>query len=114
DLKLQGTAIFVDAARLYALAHGVAATSTRARLEGVAHTIGIGPQEGEAWISAFEYLQSLRLQVQLAGGGDVAPDPESANLIDLTTLNDIDRRVLKESMRVARRLQQRMEMDYQR
>jgi hypothetical protein len=33
DLKLQGTAIFVDAARLYALAHGVTATGTRERLE---------------------------------------------------------------------------------
>ena len=32
DLKLQGTAIFVDAARLYALAHGVQATNTRERL----------------------------------------------------------------------------------
>ena len=34
DLKLHGTAIFVDAARLYALAHGIAATSTRARFAG--------------------------------------------------------------------------------
>ncbi|MFO1268800.1 MAG: DUF294 nucleotidyltransferase-like domain-containing protein [Rubrivivax sp.] len=118
DLKLQGTAIFVDAARLYALAHGVSATSTRARLEGVAQAIGIDAQEGEAWISAFEYLQSLRLQVQLAasapGGAQDPPDPQGANVIDLATLNDIDRRMLKESMRVARRLQQRIELDYQR
>lgn len=117
DLKLQGTAIFVDAARLYALARGVAATSTRARLAGVARDIGIEPQEGEAWISAFEYLQSLRLRVQLAAGsssGDPAPTLEGANLIDVASLNDIDRRMLRESMHVARSLQQRMEMDYQR
>jgi len=117
DLKLQGTAIFVDAARLYALAHGIAATSTRARLEGVAREIGIEPQEGEAWISAFEVLQSLRLQVQLAAGGasgEGVPEAERANLIDVDSLNDIDRRMLRESMRVARRLQQRMELDYQR
>ncbi|MEO5772276.1 MAG: putative nucleotidyltransferase substrate binding domain-containing protein, partial [Burkholderiaceae bacterium] len=34
------------------------------------------------------------------------------NLIDVAALNDIDRRVLKESLRVARRLQQRIQMDY--
>ncbi len=113
DLKLQGTAIFVDAARLYALAHGIPETATRARLEGFARRIGIEPQEGEAWVSAFEYLQSLRLQVQLAEG-DSAVAAEQANLIDLVTLNDIDRRILKESMHIARRLQQRMELDYQR
>jgi len=36
------------------------------------------------------------------------------NLAEVAALNDIDRRVLKESFRVARRLQQRMELDYQR
>jgi CBS domain-containing protein len=34
--------------------------------------------------------------------------------VELSTLNDIDRRMLKESFRVARRLQQKMELDYQR
>ncbi|MCX8102818.1 MAG: DUF294 nucleotidyltransferase-like domain-containing protein, partial [Geminicoccaceae bacterium] len=29
DLKLQGTAVFVDAARIYGLAHGVTSTNTR-------------------------------------------------------------------------------------
>ena len=33
---------------------------------------------------------------------------------DVASLNDIDRRVLKESLRVARRLQQRIELDYAR
>ena len=35
DLKFNGTAIFVDVARLYALAHGVAATNTRERFEAL-------------------------------------------------------------------------------
>ena len=116
DLKLQGTAIFVDAARIYSLAHGVAATGTRARLEGVAAALGLEPTEGGAWVDGFEYLQSLRLQVQLeapeaASSGAAAENP---NLIDVESLNDIDRRVLRETLRVARRLQQRLELDYQR
>jgi len=116
DLKLQGTAIFVDAARIYALAHGVAHTGTRARLEGAAQALGVGAREGEAWVAAFEFLQLLRLQVQLdpASPPAVPAEPGNANLVDVRSLNDIDRRMLKESLRVARALQQRLELDYQR
>jgi len=116
DLKLHGTAIYVDAARLYALAHGVTATGTRARFEAVAGAMGVPPREAQAWVGGFEYLQLLRLQVQLArergGTADVAD--ANPNQVDVDTLNDIDRRVLKESLRIARRLQQRIELDYAR
>ena len=116
DLKLQGTAIFVDVARLYGLAHGVAATGTRARLEAVGRALALEPQESESWVGAFEFLQLLRLQVQLdAGSREAVSAPDgNANLVDVAALNDIDRRMLKESLRIARRLQQRMELDYQR
>jgi CBS domain-containing protein len=40
--------------------------------------------------------------------------PANPNLIDTATLNDIDLRMLKETIRIARRLQQRMGLDYQR
>ncbi len=116
DLKLHGTAIYVEAARLYALAHGIAATGTRARFEAAAQAMGAAPQEAEAWVGGFEYLQMLRLQVQLAHGRREAVDASDGNpnLVDVAALNDIDRRVLKESLRVARRLQQRMQLDYPR
>lgn len=110
DLKLQGTAIFVDAARLYALAHGIAETNTRRRFEAAAAVIGLPATEGEAWIGGFEYLQMLRLRAQI----DSAALAERQNELDVTTLNDIDRRVLKESLRVARLLQQRLALDYRR
>ena len=114
DLKLQGTAIFVDVARLYALAHGVRATATRARLEAVGAALGAGAKESEAWVGAFEFLQLLRLQVQLEGGSRIAVGSAAgnANLVDVAALNDIDRRMLKESLRIARTLQQRLELDY--
>ena len=114
DLKLHGTAIYVDAARLYALAHGIAATATRQRFEAVAKAIGVAAHEAEAWVGGFEYLQMLRLQVQLSHDRREAVDASDGNpnLVDVAALNDIDRRVLKESLRVARRLQQRIQMDY--
>ena len=118
DLKLHGTAIYVDAARLYALAHGVPATATRARFEAVASALGVAAPEAEGWVSGFEYLQMLRLQVQLARDRGPAAEAEAEkrdanpNQIDVASLNDIDRLVLKESLRVARRLQQRIQLDY--
>ena len=116
DLKLHGTALYVDAARLYALAHGIAATGTRARFEAAARAMGVTPQEAEAWTSGFEVLQLMRLQVQQSSSRREAVDASDGNpnLIDVSALNAIDRRVLKESLRVARRLQQRIELDYSR
>jgi len=121
DLKFNGTAIFVDAARLYALAHGVGKCNTRERLEGVARVLKVPSNESQAWVDAFEFLQLLRLRVQLqrdapAGveGLRGAADDANPNLLDVDSLNDLDRRVLKEALRVARSLQQRMELDYMR
>ena len=110
DLKLHGTMIFVDAARLYALAQGVDATGTRERLEAVAATLHVAQRELQNWVGAFEFLQMLRLRVQVdadARGGEI-----KANRLDLSTLNDIDRRILKEAFRTARSLQQRISLDY--
>ena len=105
DIKLNGTMIYVDAARLYALAHEVEAVGTRARLEGAAHRMRVPAREAEGWVGGFEYLQMLRLRGQIQ-------ERATPNLIDVDALNDIDRRVLKESLRIARRLQQRVEMDF--
>jgi CBS domain-containing protein len=110
DLKLQGAAIFVDAARLYTLALGLDATATRERLLGVGPLLGVAAGEYEAWVRGFEFLQMLRLQIQLQGGADQA----HPNRIAVDSLNDIDRRILKEAFRVARSLQQRMALDYAR
>jgi CBS domain-containing protein len=109
DLKLQGTAIFVDATRLLALAHGVPHTNTRRRVEALAAGGHVPASEAEVWIGAFEFLQLLRLRVQTG-----THDSEQPNRLDITTLNDIDRLVLREVLRIARALQQRLELDYRR
>ena len=110
DLKLNGTMIFVDAARLYALAHGVDATGTRQRFEAVAEVMRVEERESQTWIGAFEFLQMLRLRVQV----DAEHSGDNPNRLDVATLNDIDRRILKESFRAAQRLQQRITLDYMR
>jgi CBS domain-containing protein len=115
DLKLHGTMIYVDAARLFALAQGVAATGTRARFEAAAPAMGVPAREAGAWSDGFEVLQLMRLQIQLERGNNAVAadaDPGNPNLLDVSQLNDLDRRLLKESLRVARRLQQRLELDF--
>ena len=114
DIKLQGTALFVDVARLYALAHGCAETATRARLAAVARPLGAPPAEAEGWVAAFEFLQMLRLQAQLRAGSESTAQEtgRNLNLIDVETLNDVDRRMLKVSLRTARLLRQRLQLDY--
>lgn len=110
DLKLQGTAIFVDVARLYALAQGVVATGTRDRFEAVGPKLGVPEPEHQAWVGGFEFLQMLRLRAQLDGTA-VGGNP---NRVAINHLNDIDRRILKETLRVLRTLQQRARLDYER
>jgi CBS domain-containing protein len=108
DLKTHGAMVYVDAARVMALATGTAATGTRERLQASARVLNVPAHEREAWVSGFEYLQFLRLRAQVAN----LPSSSRPNLIEVGALNDIDRRVLREALRVGKRLQQRMELDY--
>lgn len=116
DIKLNGTMIYVDTARLYALANGIDAVNTRARFEAVGHVLHVPPREGEGWVGGFEFLQMLRLRGQIGlvvERSEVSEPPaHNPNLLDVSSLNDIDRRILKEALRVARRLQQRMQLDF--
>jgi CBS domain-containing protein len=108
DLKMGGTAIFVDAARLFALAHGITATGTRDRLLAAAAPMRVPPEEAEGWVGAFEVLQMLRLRQQVRPDAD----HDEPNRVDLKRLGTIDRRLLKEALHAARAVQQRIQMDY--
>jgi CBS domain-containing protein len=110
DLKVNGATPFVDAARIFALATGVAATGTAARLRAVAPRLNIPRAEVEGWMSAFYFIQLLRLRRQHdANKAGQAMD----NRINPDQLNDLDRRILKESFRQARKVQARLAMSYQ-
>ena len=78
--------------------------------ESVGPLLGVPPHEHEAWVGGFEFLQMLRLHGQLDG----TTVGDSPNRIAVDTLNDIDRRILKETLRVLRSLQQRLRLDYER
>lgn len=109
DLKLHGTAPFVDGARVLALAHGLRETGTAERFEALARAGVLQAGETRSWIDAFQFLQSLRLRQQQEHADR---SPRNPNLIDPQTLSTLDRRILKEAFRQARTLQQRLALDY--
>ncbi len=109
DLKAQGTRIFTDIARIYALAAGVPQSNTAARLRATGAKLHIKPEEVDAMVDSFHFLLLLRLRQQHFGG---AADGEP-NRIRPDDLNDLDRRILKEAFRQARKGQKRLGLDYQ-
>lgn len=108
DIKLQGTAIMVDCARIYSLANGIAAVNTRERLAAIGRALKLNESESIAWIAAFEYLQTLRLAAQIDGNA-IGGNP---NAVDVEALNSVDKTILRESLSEVRNLQQRLELDY--
>ncbi len=109
DLKVNGAAVFVDAARVLALAAGVGATSTVERLRDVAEARSLAPAETGAWIDAFLFIQQLRLSHQLRRL-EAGEPPD--NFVAPGDLNALERRILKESLRQARKLQERLRLDW--
>ena len=111
DLKNAGARLFVDAARVMSLATGTAHTNTAQRVRLAGHKLRMNDNEIGSAVDAFFFVQGLRLRAQLSlhATGDGA----NPNRIDPDKLNDVDRRILKESFRQARKLQMRLALDYE-
>lgn len=110
DLKINGVAIFIDAARIWSLARKVPATNTQERLEGAAARGAFSEGELAAWLDAYDYVRMLRMRVNHEQAATGRP---FSNRVDPDALNDLDRRILKEAFREARRVQARLAQDYQ-
>ena len=109
DLKVNGVQLFVEPARIYALADGVTATNTLERLAGSARARGILAADLDAWTEAFRVLQEARLALNAVQHARSEP---LDNHLDPTTLADGKRRRLKEALRQARNLQARLARDF--
>ncbi len=110
DLKLNGITPFVDAARIFSLAIGGTQTNTLQRLREVAAPLNISASDVDAYCEAFLFIQLLRLRLHHAQNERGAP---LTNRVDPDTLNNLDRRILKEAFRQARKLQTKLALDYQ-
>ncbi|KAB2927225.1 MAG: signal transduction protein [Dechloromonas sp.] len=109
DLKKSGSRIFVDAARILALATGVAAVNTGERLRLAGREAGMTPGEIAAAEAAFSHVLRLRLAQQLR---DRSGDEVISQGFKPSALHEVDSAILLESLRQARRLQQRLKLNY--
>jgi len=109
DLKLSGSRLFSDAARVLGLAWRVPHTSTAERLRAVAELGFFGAERVAGLIDAFHFVHLLRLRNQI---GPRRPQV-GPNRIFPRDLNELDRKVLREALRQAERLQQSLTTAYQ-
>jgi CBS domain-containing protein len=112
DLKMHGTVPFVDAARIWALAAGLHETNTAERLRRLAEANRLPADDVAAWIPAFEYFQLMRLRAQHRRAAAYADERDNPNEVDLAELSALDRRIINEAFRQARKMQQRLELDF--
>jgi len=110
DLKVQGLTPFVDGARLLALANGVGACNTLERLRQLVAKGVIEPLDGAAYEEAYHFIQQTRMQQHQRQARDNLP---YSNRLDPDSLNHLDRRILREALRQAQRLQSSLALRYQ-
>ncbi|MGD8213225.1 MAG: putative nucleotidyltransferase substrate binding domain-containing protein, partial [Desulfobacterales bacterium] len=110
DLKMRGLTPVVDAARVLSLDLGIKTQNTFERLAAINREGVIDDSFHADLQEAYEfivYLQISRHLDALAKGGE--PD----NFLDPATLNSLQRKMLKESFAVVRRLQEAIEYRFQ-
>lgn len=110
DLKIRGLTPFVDAARVLALQAGVGESNTPMRFRALVEADVLSEEDAGAYERSFAFVQLLRMrghQRQAAAGAPMH------NRLDPDDLNPMDRRILKEAFREARRLQKRLEVRFQ-
>ncbi len=109
DLKVQGLGPFVDGARLLALANGITASNTLTRLQMLRDAGVIEPLDADAYVEAYQFIQLVRMQQHQLQDAD---GKAFSNRIDPDQLNHLDRRILRESFRQAKRLQASLALRY--
>lgn len=109
DLKIQGLAPFVDGMRVLSLAHGVEAVNTLERLRALMQKGVIDRLDGEAYEEAYHFIQLLRMQ---GHHNQAREGKEYSNRISPHKLNNLDKRILRESLRQAQRLQSSLTFRY--
>lgn len=110
DLKVQGLTPFVDGARLLALVNGIHANNTLERLRQLVDKAVIDPLDGAAYEEAYHFIQQTRMQQHQLQTRENLP---YSNRVDPDSLNHLDRRILRESLRQAQRLQSSLSLRYQ-
>jgi CBS domain-containing protein len=110
DLKQRGLTPVVDAARVLSLSLGIKTQNTLDRLAEISR-MGIIDSDFHADLrEAYEFLIYLQISRHLDA---LAQGEEPDNFIDPASLNGLQRKMLKESFAIVRRLQETIEFRFQ-
>ena len=109
DLKHNAATLYVDAARVFGLGCGAAATNTAARLRLAASARLLDSDEVEEWISCFHLIGTLRLRVQQDSYLQGVP---MHNHVCPAQLDAAARRTLLRALRQAGVLQQQLSIRF--
>ena len=109
NLKFNGSAIIVDIARILALKHASHATNTVERLSAVMNKGDLEAKQIQGCIESFAFIQLLRMKhhFELEDKG-----LELSNNINPQQLDDLSKRVLRESFRLMRNIQNTLAHKY--
>lgn len=109
NLKFNGSAIIVDIARILALEHGSYATNTVERLSDVMDKAVLQKKQIQGCMESFSFIQLLRMKhhFELEDKG-----LELSNNINPQQLDDLSTRVLRESFRLMRNIQNTLAHKY--
>ena len=95
---------------MLALANGIHANNTLERLRQLVVKEVIEPLDGAAYEEAYHFIQQTRMQQHQLQTRENLP---YSNRVDPDSLNHLDRRILRESLRQAQRLQSSLTLRYQ-
>ncbi|TGB04361.1 DUF294 nucleotidyltransferase-like domain-containing protein [Halobacillus salinus] len=111
NLKKSAIMQIVNAVRIYSMKHGIEAINTVNRLEALAEQERFHPRDVENAKTALHRLMLFRLEENLA---QLEEDETLSNDLKLTQLKKDQRRSLREALIIAKRLQQVLELSYNR
>lgn len=109
DLKINGTALLVDIARLLALENGSTATNTVRRFQEVIDKSGFNEKQIKGCIETFLFIQLIRMKHHFELEQAGLP---LSNEIKPVELNALNTRVLREAFRLIRTLQSSLANKY--
>lgn len=110
DLKVRGTSLIVDLARIYAIEAGCKRTNTIARLRTCADASSLSTSGAQELIAAFELISLLRLRHQYE---QVSRSHHPTNQVPVSWLSVMERRELKEALWAVARIQRSIELEFQ-
>lgn len=110
DLKINGSAMLVDIARIIALASGIPSTNTVQRFQEAGKSFNMSDKKINGCVESFLFIQLLRMRQHFDLYKAGLP---LSNEVKPNDLNALNTRVLREAFRIIRELQNSLSHHYQ-